>query len=573
MPAIQRIVILQFLRILAVLIPSATVHAQHDAEKPNILWVVCEDISPFLSCFGNELVNTPNLDQLAREGIRFTNVYTTAGVCAPSRSSIITGMYQTSIGTQHMRTLNGRAGAKFSPVQDYSAVIPEYVKCFPEILRMNGYYCTNNEKQDYQFVPPVTVWDENSPAASWRNRPSDKPFFSVFNFFITHESQLFMRDKESLLVDTNRVTVPPYYPDTRIVRHDLSRLFSNIERMDTQVGEIIQMLKEDGLYDNTIIFFYSDHGGALPWMKREVLERGIHIPLIIRFPHARSGGTVNEELVSSVDFAPTVLSLAGIKIPTYLQGQAFLGTQKSSVPRRYIYAARDRMDTEYDRVRAVHDRQFEYLYNYHPEKPYYQDIEYRLSVPMMKQFLQLKNEGKLNAVQMSWFESKPVEELYDVVQDPDELHNLVSDPEYKDKLAELRTAFRVWTEKVGDMGSIPEKEMIARWWKGKTEPPATDTPGIIKTADGIRITCKTKGASIGYRIVKRGESSEAMHTITSWDARMLFNPSLKNGQKIVAVPSWQVYQGEAIKLNIGDTLMVKALRIGFREADLEFVYE
>ena len=229
--------------------------AQQNAAKPNILWVVCEDISPYLSCYGNSLVKTPNIDKLAKEGVRYTNVYTTAGVCAPSRSSIITGMYQTSIGTHNMRTLNGAAGAKYSPVADYSAVIPEQVKCFPEFLRLNNYYCTNNEKQDYQFVAPVTAWDESSPAASWRNRPTNKPFFSVHNFFITHESQIYARNKESLLVDTDKIIVPPFYPDTKIVRHDISRLFSNIERMDAQVGELIQMLKDDGLYDKTIIFF------------------------------------------------------------------------------------------------------------------------------------------------------------------------------------------------------------------------------------------------------------------------------------------------------------------------------
>ncbi len=547
--------------------------AQHGTGKPNILWIVCEDISPYLGCYGNEIVKTPNIDQLAKEGIRFTHVYTTAGVCAPSRSAIITGMYQTSIGTQHMRTLNGAAGAKYSPVADYSARIPEYVKCFPEWLRMNGYYCTNNEKQDYQFLPPVTAWDENGPAASWRNRPTAKPFFSVFNLFITHESQLFMRNNENLLVDSDKVYVPPYYPDTKQVRHDISRLFSNIERMDSQVGEIIQMLKDDGVYDNTIIFFYSDHGGALPWMKREVLERGIHIPLIVRFPNAKDAGTVNDELISAVDFAPTVLSLAGIKIPSYLQGLAFLGGQKSNNPWKYIFAARDRMDTEYDRVRAVRDKRYEYLYNCEPEKPHYQNIEFRLSIPMMKEFLQLRDEGKLDPVQMSWFKPKLVEELYDVENDPNELHNLVNDPAYKDKLGELRNAFNEWTKKVGDMGSISEKEMIAQWWNGKNEPPATDTPQIIKTSGGVKISCNTKGASIGYRIVKAGEEKNEMHKVTSWDMGIMFNPKLKNGQEIPAAPVWEIYNGQSIQLNAGDTLKVNALRIGYKAATLNYVYQ
>ena len=241
-----------------------TANAQESSSKPNIVWIVCEDISPYLGCYGDPIVKSPNIDKLASEGIRYTHAYTTAGVCAPSRSTIITGMYQTSIGTQNMRTLNGPAGAKFSPVPDYSALVPEYVKCFPEYLRMNGYYCTNNQKQDYQFEPPVTVWDENGPAASWRNRPLGKPFFAIFNLFITHESQIYSRNQESLLVDTNKVIVPPFYPDTKTVRHDMSRLFSNIERMDAQVGEIVKMLKEDGLYDSTIIFFYSDQGEHCP---------------------------------------------------------------------------------------------------------------------------------------------------------------------------------------------------------------------------------------------------------------------------------------------------------------------
>ena len=490
-------------------------------QKPNILWIVCEDISPYLGCYGDSLVKTPNIDLLAKDGVRYTHVYTTAGVCAPSRSTLITGMYQTSIGTQHMRT---GGNPKFQPVPPYSAIIPQYVKCFPEYLRIHNYYCTNNAKQDYQFDAPVTVWDENSLEATWRNRPAGKPFFSVFNLAITHESQIFSRDNESLLVDTDLIKVPPFYPDTKIVRHDMSRLFSNIERMDSQVGEIIKMLKDDGLYNNTIIFFYSDHGGALPWMKREVLERGIHIPLIIHFPNNVNAGIVNNQLISSVDFAPTILSLAGVQIPSYMQGEAFLGTQKSKKTRKYIYAGRDRMDTEYDRVRAVRDIRYEYLYNYEPDKPYYQNIQYRLSIPMMQEFLQLRDEGKLDSTQMNWFKTKPVEELYDVDNDPDELHNLANQPAYKNKLLELRNAFNKWTKKFGDLGSLQEKQMIAQWWNGKNEPPATDSPKVIKTTNGVKIICNTKGASVGYRIIKQGGEKPVMHTITSWDFGVLPNP-------------------------------------------------
>lgn len=534
-------------------------------QKPNIIWIVCEDISPFIHSYGNDEVSTPNIDQLAREGVRYTRAYTTAGVCAPSRSAIITGMYQTSIGTQHMRTTGD---PKYQPVPSYSAVIPPDVKCFPEYLRKAGYYCTNNVKQDYQFEPPVTVWDENSAAASYRNRPRDKPFFSVFNLAITHESTLFRKD--SLQVDPDRVTVPPIYPDTRNVRHDIAHLYTNIQVMDSQVGEILQMLKEDGLYDNTIIFFYSDHGGALPWMKREILERGTHIPLVVRFPGGEHGGTTNDDLVSAVDLAPTVLSLAGVKIPAHLQGQAFLGNQKAKVARQYVFAARDRMDTEYDRVRMVRDKQFRYLYNYMPEKSYYQAIEFRLGIPMMKDIMQLKEEGKLPEAARHWFDTKPQEELYDVEADPFELHNLAADPKFTGRLAEMRNAFRQWTKQMGDRAEVPEMEMIRQMWNGKSEPETTAQPVVVAGKKGVTIQCSTEGASIGYQVVKKG-SSPAMeeHVVRTWDFAYLAGGG-KTGSKIRVAP-WQVYGGEMIPLQRGDTLKVNAMRIGLKPAVLNYV--
>ena len=547
------------------------ISSRAQARKPNIIWITCEDISPFVGVFGNKLVKTPNIDQLAKEGVRYTRAYTTAGVCAPSRSAIITGMYQTSIGTQHMRTLAGPKVAMSGSLPAYSAVLPDYVKCFPEYLRKAGYYCTNNEKQDYQFEAPVTVWDENGPAASYRNRPAGKPFFSVFNFFITHESQLFGRS-DSLRVDSSQVVIPPYYPDTKTVRHDMARLFTNIEMMDEQVGQLISDLKQDGLYENTVIFFFSDHGGALPWMKRELLERGTHIPLIIRFEQGKNAGSTNDNLVSAVDFAPSVLSLAGVKIPAYMQGQAFLGSAKAKSPRKYVYAARDRMDTEYDRVRMVRDKRYRYLYNCNPEKPYYQNVLYRTGVPMMKEILRLKEEGKLNPVQMSWFKTKPVEELYDVELDPDELHNLAMDSRFKTKTAELRNAYQAWTRLVGDMGSIPEKEMISRMWNGKDEPPETSLPGINHFPGGVKISCLTQGASIGYRLKKAGDLQvQEVHRIQTWDGAFVTN-AVRNGDKKSAVLPWQVYDGELIPLQPGDTLQVNAMRIGFKPAMVDYVH-
>jgi N-sulfoglucosamine sulfohydrolase len=537
------------------------------APKPNIIWIVCEDISPYIGAYGDSEVKTPNIDGLAREGIRYTHAYTTAGVSAPSRSSIITGMYPMSIGTQHMRT---GGDPKYQPVPPYSAVIPEYVKCFPEFLRSAGYYCTNNEKQDYQFIPPVTVWDENGPAASFRNRPDGKPFFSVFNFFITHESQLFSRH-DSLIVDPDNVSVPLIYPNTKTVRNDIARMLTNIERMDSEVGELLEMLKADDLYGNTIIFFYSDHGGTLPWMKREILERGTHIPLIIRLQGSANAGSINNDLISAVDFAPTVLSLAGISVPSYMQGQAFLGRQKAAMPRKYVFAARDRMDTEYDRVRMVRDQNFRYLYNYYPEKPYYQNIEYRLGIPMMKELLSLRDDGKLDTIQAKWFAVKPVEELYDVRNDPYETHNLAADPGYKDKLNELRGVFKEWSDKMGDLSDISEKEMIHQMWNGNKEAPSTAAPLCTKTDDGILINCATKGASIGYRIIRPGESGKSVsHIVRTWDYGFA-SGAIKNGTKRIASPVWSVYRGKAIHLEKSDTLQVNAMRIGYKPSVINYI--
>jgi hypothetical protein len=254
-----------------------------------------------------------------------------------------------------------------------------------------------------------------------------------------------------------------------------------------------------------------------------------------------------------------------------MQGQAFLGAQKAKTPRKYVFAARDRMDTEYDRVRMVRDKRYRYLYNYMPEKPYYQNIEYRLSIPMMREFLMLRDEGKLDSAQMAWFKTKPVEELYDEQTDPHELHNLANDVLYKDKLAELRGAFKAWTKAVGDMGNMAEKDMIAQMWGGKSEPPATDTPVTIKTPAGVKLVCKTGGASIGYRIIKRGAATAPeQHTIRTWDYGLAFGTA-KNGSKTAAAPVWQVYKGEAITLQKGDTLKINAMRIGYKPAIKDYV--
>jgi N-sulfoglucosamine sulfohydrolase len=513
---------------------------EQNPQGPNILWITNEDMSPnHLGCYGGKVAKTPNIDQLAKEGVLYTNAFSTAGVCAPSRNTLITGMYQTSIGGHNMRNYT-----PWNPIDpnavfpSYSILTPEAMRAFPEFLRKTGYYCTNNYKQDYQFEAPVTVWDENSATADWRGRKDkNQPFFSVINLEDTHEGQLFARYNRPLTVKPEDVELLPFYKDTPTMRKDVARHLSNIEDMDGKLGKIIQKLKDDGLYDKTIIFYYSDHGDALPYVKRELYDRGLKVPLIIRYPNAKNGGTKTDELVSFVDFAPTILSLANIPIPKYLQGQAFLGSQKAKTSRKYIFAARDRMDAKVDRVRAVSDGQFKYLKNHMPELPYYQDLNYRKQIKSMAELLKLRDEGQLSGLQMHWFRpDKPVEELFDVKNDPYEVNNIANDPKYASKLKELRDQHEAWTKKYGDLGELSEKDIRAKWWKGKEEAPKTENPSV-KIADGkAAISCSTAGASIGY---KKHSSDK----------------------------SWAVYSAP-ISILKGDSLIVLAQRIGFDKSEV-----
>src|SRR5687768_2861625 len=321
--------------------------------RPNIVWISNEDMSPHIGAYGDTMARTPVLDRLARESVRFTHAFTTAPVCAPSRAAIITGMYQTSLGAQHMRTTEDRVPELPGP---YLAVPPFYVKAFPEYLRAAGYFTSNRAKTDYQFGVPFTIWDDLGANAHWRNR-ADKtqPFFSVFNLEITHESRIFpsspARKGKPLVTDRSKLQVPPYYPDTPLVREELARVYDNIADMDAQVGEILKQLQDDGLADNTIVFYWSDHGDGVPRSKRPLYDSGLRVPLMIRWPKGLGGpatpGSVRDELVSFIDLAPTVLALAGVDIPVHLQGRVLVGPKAAPAP-AFVFAARDRMDIEYD---------------------------------------------------------------------------------------------------------------------------------------------------------------------------------------------------------------------------------
>lgn len=506
--------------------------------RPNILMITCEDISPIIGAYGDTVVKTPNIDKLAAEGIKYMHMYSISGVCAPSRSALATGMYPTSIGTHNMRTLHG---GFVEELPSYSTVIPEGVRHYAEIMRENGYYVTNNKKNDYQFEGPFTAWDEVGDTAGYHNRAEGQPFFAIYNSTLPHESQVWKKANDPLLADPEQVPVPPYFPqDNPVVRQDIARVYSNIMEMDQWVGELIAQLEKDGLMEETIIIFYSDHGGPLPRQKRELYDSGLKVPFIVRYPQAQLAGTIDDELHSFVDIPTSVLSLAGVEIPAYIQGEAFLGEQAVEQPREYIFAARDRMDAEHDRVRAVRDKRFKYLKNYHPEKPFMQQIDYRLQMDMMNELIRLHEAGELNEEQALWFrETKPEEELYDTHNDPHELNNLIQDPHYTSKVQEMRKALSNWQKKYGDMGTIDEREMISQMWNGGNEAPQTQKAGYSFNAQKnlLALSCPTPSASIGYQL----------------------NDEIGSEQ-------WRIYT-QPIAVKPGEKVKIKAQRIGYEVSE------
>lgn len=510
-------------------------------QRPNILLVIAEGIDPsFIPPYGNSTIKTPNLTWLADNGIVFTRMFSTYGVCAPSRTAMITGMYPTAIGAMDQRTMTAHSTIPYLP--DYETIPPADVKCFTEYLRAAGYYCTNHGKTDFQFASPVTAWDENKSTASWVHRKKGQPFFSIYNIGITHESQLWLRQDEPLRVDPAKVPVPPYFPQhNAVVRRQIARMYDNNLLMDEELGMLLDSLKRDHLLDSTVIIFTCDHNGPLPWYKREVSDRGTHIPFIVYLPGKKNAGSKDTELHSTVDLAPTILSLSGLPVPKYMQGQAFLGKKKSGTPRKYVYTARDRMDEQYDLIRAVRDKQFQYIRNYNPDLIDYRDNAYRLRMPMMQEILRLKAKDSLNPELKRWFAPKTAEELYDVQKDPYELNNLAADPTYAKVASRMRDALNDWIRLMRDKGFMQERDLIQLMWQG-VEKPVTRAPEVTKKSiEGnialLTISSATTGASIAYRL-----SSDP--------------PDY-----------WHLYT-KPVSVSLDSILFIKAIRLGFDESKL-----
>jgi arylsulfatase A-like enzyme len=423
------------------------------AAPPNILWLSSEDNGPHLGCYGDAYATTPNLDALAAKGLRYLNAWSNAPVCAPARTTIISGLYPPATGSEHMRS---------------NTALPPGFKMFPQYLREAGYYCTNRSKEDYNLAKPGQVWDESSRKAHWKNRKPGQPFFAVFNYTISHESKLRTRP-HTAVHDPAKVRVPAYHPDIPEVRQDWAQYYDKITEMDNQLGNALKELEAAGLADSTIVVYWGDHGSGMPRNKRWPYNSGLHVPLIVHVPEALKalapegyapGGT-SDRLVGFIDFAPSMLSICGIKPPEYFHGHAFMGAH-AAPEQPFAYGFRGRMDERNDLVRVVRDKRYIYIRNYNPHKIYGQYIQYMFQTPTTRRWHELYTQGKLQPPQTYFWESKPAEELYDLEADRDEVNNLANSAEHAAIKAKLRTAQQTLARDILDVGFLPEIEIHSR---------------------------------------------------------------------------------------------------------------
>jgi len=440
--------------------PSRLFADQAAKNRPNILWILSEDISPDLSCYGTPAVQTPNLDKLAGQGIRFNNAFTTGPVCSASRSAMITGMFQTSIGAHHHRSH-----------RDDGYTLPEPVRLITEYFREAGYFTANvktaapgvrgSGKTDFNFQ-----FKNAFDGSDWNQRKAGQPFFAQLSISITHRGGHWknLRDKLKNPVDPSKIKLPPYYPDHPVAREDWATYLDSIQVMDQYIGEIMKRLDNEGLTNNTAVIFIGDHGRCHVRGKQWLYDGGIHIPLIVRWPDKLKAGQVCDNLVSAIDISATILKIAGIEPPKHMEGKVFLepGTNSSWKPvnmHEYIIAARDRCDETIDRIRCVRTRQYKYIRNFMPERPYTQTNAYKeRSYPMLNLMKELHAQGKLTPVQALFMAPrKPDEELYDLQKDPYEVNNLAASPKHRQTLKKMRVILENWIKNTGDLGQFPEK--------------------------------------------------------------------------------------------------------------------
>ena len=532
-----------------------TYSCSKNSQKPlNVVWISCEDMGPILGSYGNDIVKTPNLDKLASEGVRYTNAYSTVGVCAPSRFSIITGMYPARLGAHNMRTGDyhnyktpeevshrkniGVIDKEGKNIPEYEVVPPTHVKPFTEILRSKGYYCANNFKCDYQFNAPFTAWDEVSSTVSYRDAPKDKPFFYVWNTLLTHESRIWERSNQPLTVNPEDIIIPSYFPDIPDVRNDIARKYSNIEAMDEKVGEIVGQLEEDGLLESTIIMFWSDHGGNLLRQKRAVGNSGLNVPLIIRYPNKIDAGKVDDKIVSLMDLGPTVLSLLNIQPPKHYDGKAIAGYYEESA-RKYAFGTADRFDESTDMQRSVLDGRYVYIKNFMPEQPLIYRNKYRERITMNSKLIQMDSLDMLDGdAKYIFMKTKPLEEFYDLVNDPYEVNNIIDDPKHEDRINNFRIALENWQKEINDQGFIAENKLVESFWPNMIQPKTKNVEFKMRDDGLYELTSITDGASIGYQIDEK-----------------------------IGTNSWNLYH-KPILLGDKQKIIARAIRIGYKASEI-----
>lgn len=521
--------------------------------SPNILWISLEDTSPRFGCYGDTVARTPKIDQLAANGTVFPHAYSTAPACAPSRAAVITGMYQTAIGAHHMRTGDTYPEQLEIPTP-YEVVPPPYVKAFPEYLRAAGYYCTNNEKTDYQFTPPISAWDECGPDAHWRHRADGQPFFAVFNPMITHESGMWA--DRPVVTDPASVSVPPYLVDGPGTRESLARQYDNIAAADAVVGDLLGQLEADGLAGDTLVMLWSDHGEGLPRAKHALYDGGTQVPLIVRWPGKVPAGARSEQMVSMVDLAPTVLSVAGLEAPPHLHGLSFLAPDAaSSTQRRVAVSATDRGGPGYRMSRTVRDRRYRYIRNYITDRPLMGWRPYSQPHAAQQELWRHYLAGDLDQCQRRLFEPLAFEELYDCAVDPHQIDNLAADPHYGRELVRLRQELDDWRQRYDLWGDVPETEMVARMWPGGRQPVVVAPQFIPMHGDATSAVPAPEGGAFA------GDVAVILHGATQGSSVVY---------RIGADPPgrWRLYSGP-IRVPAGHRLTVhaKAVRIGYRNSD------
>ena len=485
---------------------------------PNILWITAEDMSPVLGCYGDNDAVTPNIDKFAKDSVRYSLAFASAPVCSPSRSCLIQGCLPPSMGTQHMRS---------------GFPLPSSFNGFPALLKKSGYYTTNNVKTDYNSGNYLQIinqsWNESSADAHWKNRGGkEMPFFSVFNLMTSHQSRSMVwpyekfqneiqsRLKKDQIHNPQKISLPPYYPDTPVVRKTVARFHDCVTAMDQEVGKLLEQLNNDSLRNNTIVFFFSDHGSGMPRHKRALLDSGMHVPLLVRFPAkwqhlapAKPGETI-DQLVSFVDFGPTVLNLTSTTIPNHMQGKPFLGVHPAE-PRTYVYGHRDRVDEVRDFARSLRDQRYLYIRNYMPHLGYNQTTAWPDIGEIRHEFYKRAKSGKMTAEQKHFAgPRRPVEELYDSWKDPLNLTNLANSPKHLKILKKMRKEHLRYALKIRDWGFIPEYEAweisegSSGWKVGKLDRiqwekiiEAAEKVGRAKPSELIQ-NLKSKDPSIRY---------------------------------------------------------------------------